>query len=444
MGKKPLSFETLMGYLVTAIHRMVDPRGISPNRRYSLKDIVLAAFSVFFMQCESFLEHQREMEIGRGENNAQTLFGLARLPSDPQIRNVLDKIPAHHLDGVFHEVYQSLEGLGLLQGYQYLGNQLLVALDGTQYFSSDAIHCDQCSHREDSKGRVSYFHSVILPVIVSPDQAEVISLAPEYISPQDGHEKQDCETAAAKRWIVGHQGDFGSQGVTVLGDDLLSRQPMCEVVLQAGMNFIFTCLPKSHETLYEWIEVMERMKGVHHFEITRQHLRKQEIYQYRYANEVPIRDEEPALYVNWCELTVIRILDGKQKQVYHNAWVTNHELDQKKTVEIAAGGRSRWKTENENHNVLKTKGYSLEHNFGHGHHHLSKILLTLNVLAFLFHTVLQLVDDSYQQARKLCGTRKVFFRDLRSLTKYFCFESWLALIGFMISGQLPPQPSDSS
>ncbi len=29
-----------------------------------------------------------------------------------------------------------------------------------------------------------------------------------------------------------------------------------------------------------------------------------------------------------------------------------------------------WKVENENNNTLKTKGYHLEHNFGHGQKHL--------------------------------------------------------------------------
>ena len=115
-----------------------------------------------------------------------------------------------------------------------------------------------------------------------------------------------------------------------------------------------------------------------------------------------------------------------------------------KNVQVAAAGRCRWKTENENHNILKTKGYCLEHNFGHGEKHLSKVLLTLNLLAFLFHTVLQLVDESYQKIRKQLVTRKGFFQDIRSLTKYLLFESWSILIQFMISGQRSPLKTNSS
>jgi len=36
----------------------------------------------------------------------------------------------------------------------------------------------------------------------------VISLDPEFITPQDGYEKQDCEVAAAKRWLHRHR-EFG-------------------------------------------------------------------------------------------------------------------------------------------------------------------------------------------------------------------------------------------
>jgi hypothetical protein len=82
-------------------------------------------------------------------------------------------------------------------------------------------------------------------VIVAPGQSQVISLAPEFITPQDGCEKQDCEVAAAKRWIAAHGREFQGQAVTLLGDDLYSRQPMCEEIIASGINFIFTCLPTS-------------------------------------------------------------------------------------------------------------------------------------------------------------------------------------------------------
>jgi hypothetical protein len=80
-------------------------------------------------------------------------------------------------------------------------------------------------------------------------------------------------------------------------------------------------------------------------------------------------------------------------------------------------------TRHENNNTLKTKGYNLTHNFGHGKQHLSSLLATLNLLAFLFHTLMDLLDSSYRTLREFLP-RKVFFDDLRALTRYMCFDGF--------------------
>jgi len=136
MESLPLSFGVLLGYLDQAISGIDDPRQASNGTRYHLSDVILAAFSVLFMQCESFLEHQRQMQSRCGKDNAQTLFGLGQIPTVAQIRNVLDHLAATFLFGVFEQVYRALRQGGYLQPYQCLDGQLLVTLDGTQYFSS--------------------------------------------------------------------------------------------------------------------------------------------------------------------------------------------------------------------------------------------------------------------------------------------------------------------
>ncbi|MEA5550954.1 ISNCY family transposase [Anabaena cylindrica UHCC 0172] len=321
-----------------------------------------------------------------------------------------------------------------------MSGHLLVTLDGTQYFSSGTIHCECCSSRTHKNGTVTYFHSAILPVIVAPGQPQVISLPPEFITPQNGSQKQDCEVAAAKRWINNYASEFKNQPITFLGDDLYSRQPMFEHCLEHGMNFISTCLPESHTALYDWLDYLNGIGEVKTLEISQWHKCSKEIYRYRYVNHIPLRDTQPALEVNWYELTLTRQSDGKV--LYQNAFVTCHELTDETVQSVVSAGRSRWKTENENHNVLKTKGYHLEHNFGHGQHHLACFLLTLNLLAFLFHTVLHLFDKPYQQIRLQRGTRKGFFQDILSLTKYLLFDSWQHLIDFMLNDSPLSSPTE--
>ena len=430
-----LSFDSLLGTLQESIERLSDPRQPSNARVYSLSDVVLGAFSAFYMQSASFLEYQRHLESREGRNNAKSLFGLEQIPSLEQIRNILDLIAANGLFGVFDGVYQALRQQGYLKRFETLGSNLLVALDGTEYYSSQSISCPCCSTRTSRKGQVTYSHKALLPVIVAPGQSSVVSLSPALITPQDGHAKQDCEQAAAKRWIRSHQSLVSIQAITLLGDDLFSRQPMCTEAIVNRFNYIFVCLPESHPALYDWISFNEAKGKLKTMQRTVSTGKTDEIWRYRYLNEVPLRAEEPSLSANWCELTVTRKNDGHH--LYRNSWVTNHPLTPQRVIEVTAAGRCRWKTENENHNVLKTKGYHLAHNFGHGKQHLSAILLTLNLLAFLFHTVLALVDERYQSIRQIRGTRKGFFQDILALTKYMWFESWTALLDFMLADTTP-------
>ena len=83
--------------------------------------------------------------------------------------------------------------------------------------------------------------------------------------------------------------------------------------------------------------------------------------------------------------------------------------------------------------MLKNYGYHLEHNFGHGQQYLALVLVLLNLLAFLFHTVLDLCDAQYRRVRSELAARQTFFRDVQALTRYLYFASWQALINFMFT-----------
>lgn len=429
LNTHPDTFSRLVAYLRRVVERFPDARTGSETV-YSMADAALGAFSVFFTQSPSFLDFQRNLQVGKGCNNATSLFGLTQIPSDNQIRNLLDPVPPSAVLPVFGAVVEALHTGGQLEAYRSINGDLLVAMDGTQYFASNKIHCPQCSVTKHRNATVTYSHSVVTPVIVAPGNPRVLPLEPEFITPQDGHGKQDCENAAAKRWLDQSGARYRSLGVTILGDDLYCKQPLCEAVRQQGLNFILVCKPDSHRTLYEWVAGLAATGDVQTLTIERRQGKRTYTDAYRFVSQVPLRNGDDALQVNWCELTTTRD-DGKT--VYQNAFATNHPIAPANVAEVVRAGRARWKVENENNNTLKTKGYHLSHNFGHGKQHLSALLATLNLLAFLFHTLLDLLDSSYQTLRQFLP-RKVFFDDLRALTRYMCFDSWQALMAFMING----------
>ena len=79
---------------------------------------------------------------------------------------------------------------------------------------------------------------------------------------------------------------------------------------------------------------------------------------------------------------------------------------------IVASGRARWKIENEGFNLLKNNVYHAEYSFGHGHQGLSNLLLTLNLIAFTFHTACDRLCELWQQARATLSRRHRFFCDV--------------------------------
>jgi hypothetical protein len=103
---------------------------------------------------------------------------------------------------------------------------------------------------------------------------------------------------------------------------------------------------------------------------------------YRWLDAVPLRATEDAIAVNWFS---VEVFDAKGKRTYHNSFVTDLAVTADNIAGLAACGRARWKIENETFNVLKTNGYNLEHNYGHGKQALASVLVTLNLLAFAFH-----------------------------------------------------------
>lgn len=411
--------------------------GTGVYQKYQMVDAALSAFSVFFMQSPSFLAYQRTMQGVKGRNNAQGLFGVHQIPSDNQIRNLLDPVSSVALCPLYRQILQGLEQQGMLKSFQVLQGSLLIALDGVAYFSSEKIHCAHCSTKTTACGEVHYSHSAVTPVIVSPQQSSVIPLAPEFVTPQDGSVKQDYELAAAKRWLT-RENAYLPADVTFLGDDLYSKQPFCAQILQLGRHFILVCRPESHKTLYEWINDFQRTGQIGLVEKSRWTGKQRQIFRYRFVNGVPLRNSDDALMVNWCEL---EICSETGKRIYRNAFVTDYALSADNVEAIAAAGRTRWKIENENNNTLKTKGYHFEHNFGHGQKHLAALLASFNILAYLVHTVLEWFDACYRLLRQKLAKRKTFFDDFRALTRYMCFDSWQQLMEFMLTAMEIPIPS---
>jgi hypothetical protein len=99
--RQKLSLQNIMVQFRQRWSNLPDTRMPNNNTKYAIVDGVLAAFAVFFMQSSSFLAHQRLLQSKKGRNNARSLFQVEELPSDQQIRNLIDPLSAEHFQTDF-------------------------------------------------------------------------------------------------------------------------------------------------------------------------------------------------------------------------------------------------------------------------------------------------------------------------------------------------------
>ncbi len=403
-------------------------KGPLPGNGYTMADIGLSAFSLFFMGSPSFLAHQRILAEGQGRSNCQTLFGISAIPSDNYIRQMLDGAPTAAFDGLF---IQAIETPEVLTPFQRLGGRILIALDGTEHHCSRKVHCARCSTRKRSDGATEYFHAFLGASIVAPGHQHVLPLAPEFIAPQDGAEKQDCERNAAKRWLARHGMSLGHLRPVFLGDDLFACQPIAEAVQAEAGNFILTCKPSSHRTITEYLYGAKLEE--HRETVVKRGKHTTTVY--HWLADVPLRDSADALKVNWFS---VEMFDAKGKRTYHNSFVTDLPVMAGNVAELAACGRARWKIENETFNVLKCGGYNLEHNFGHGKDTLASVMVVLNLLAFAYHTLAALAVSAWRAAVVAKGATYRFFEHLRTITTYVVFQDWPHLLRSITEANIRP------
>ena len=178
-------FDELVDEMGSSLEKLSDHR-TGENTRYEIKDAAVSAFGIFFTQSKSFLAYQRLMEQAKGRSNVQSLFGAGRIPSDAQVRNLLDAQEPGLLSGVFEKGHELLAASGQMEAFSSYAGQYLISCDGTGTISSQKIHCPNCSRRELANGESLYIHYAIFPVIVKAGDSRVLVLEPEFISRRMG------------------------------------------------------------------------------------------------------------------------------------------------------------------------------------------------------------------------------------------------------------------
>lgn len=431
-----LTFEAYRDLLSKGFRSVADER--DANRiTWALHDVLMSAFAMFFFQHPNLLQYQQRMKKAKGRANLERLFGVREVPSDTQMRTLLDSQAAQEpLRRLLPEVFERMRRTGWTVRFMTEVNGVkysTVALDGSQYFSSEKINCPFCLRRKDVSGETHYSHVVVGATLVRAGSHEILPLDAEEVRNSDGQEKQDCETNAGKRLVVRLRQDHPQLQMIVAGDDLYAHEPFICQLRELRYGFVLTAKPTSHKELFEWVEDFDRLEECIKGKWEEGPLAKRRYFEYRISSQVPLT-QSGAVQVNFVEVWE-RNKTGRV--IYHNSWVTDFEVRAENVATVVGIGRSRWKIENEQFNVHKNHGYELEHNYGHGQEGLSLVFYLLNLLAFVAHLVLEMGDRRYQQAREQ-ESRRSIWEQLRVFFDRLEFVSWTALMEFHLSDDIPP------
>lgn len=375
---------------------------------FALADTLMAGLALFSLKDPSLLAF-----CGRAlDHNLHSVFGLQALPSDTQMREILDEVSPQQLRPLFKDVFRQLQRGKVLEDYVFLEGCYLVALDGVEYFRSNKVHCKHCLSCQHQNGDVSYYHQMLGAVIVHPNFSEVIPLAPEPIQRQDGQNTNDCERNAARRWLKQFRKDHPHLPVIVTEDALGSNAPHIRDLLEHHIHFILGVKETDHKHLFE--QYQQRLED-DQFEAVREKDASGARRSWLFVNGVSINESNQEVIVN---LLVYVEVDAKG-EIHTWAWVTDLPLRADNVRPVAQGGRTRWRIENETYNTLKNQGYHFEHNYGHGYKHLAEVFALLMMLAFLLDQVQQKCNPLFRQAWEKKGSKKGLWEAVRQVFASF-------------------------
>ncbi len=413
--RKHLSFDPLIRKIRLRVKQLPDTRDRA-GRNFSIADAVLSAIAVFSLKDSSLLAFEKR----RNDENMKSLFRIENVPSDTQMRTILDPLEPDLLRPMFHDVFCQLQRGKALEPYAFHQGCYLLSIDGTGYYSSKKVHCDCCLQRKNSKtGEITYHHQMLGVSMVHPDQKQVIPFAPEPIVKQDGDNKNDCERNASKRLLQKIRDEHPNLKLIIVEDGLASNAPHIRQLKSLWMHFLLGAKPDDHEHLFAEVSKADAEGRVTTLRWTDDADKGIEC-EIRFVHDLPLNKSNTDLRVNFLQYTEYNA-DGSIRKQF--SWVTDLTVTSENACHLVRGGRSRWKIENETFNTLKNQGYHFEHNFGHGEQNLSTIFAMLMMLAFLLDQTQELCCPLFQAVHKKLVSRRSLWDHLRSHFRHCRLDS---------------------
>lgn len=274
---------------------------------------------------------------------------LDTVPHGDTINYLLKGVSFEYTANVRTETVRTLIRKKCFVNDRILNKYYLIVVDGTWMLSFNKRHCKGCLKRAINEDKYIYYHPVLEAKLVTFN-GMALSIATEFIQNSDGASKQDCELKAFYRLAKKLKADFPQMKICLAGDALYAARPVFDICEKYHWKYIITFKKGSMPETYAEFENLKELSSENKEKFATAKL----IQNYQWVTEIDY--EGHSLNALECVET-----NRKNDKTTKFVWITNLPVKFVNILQIAQGGRSRWKIENEGFNMQKNGGYELEH-----------------------------------------------------------------------------------
>ena len=382
---------------------------------YELAELITACIAMFLFKARSrnaFLNLQNDSKF---KKNYKKLFKL-NLPHPDTVDRVMRILDEEHLNKLKKRMVQVLLERKVLHKNRFLNKYFEIAVDATGQASFNHQHCDCCLHQTSKSGKTTYFHNVLEAKLITSN-GFAISLGTEWIENADSeYAKQDCERKAFVRLAKKLKMDFPRLPICIVADGLYPYQTFFDICDEYDWRYIVSfkdgCLP----TVWRKVDSLGTSQSENYRQQTCAKGNKSLKNNYRWVTDLDYRGHK----MHWMECVETVREPNKKESSTRFVYITDLTPDNSNIAELIAGGRLRWKIENEGFNEQKNGGYNLKHKYSRSSYLAAKNYYQCLQIA---HMINQLFVISKDFQGLLVG--KMTIKHL-----------WICLWGFMLYGDV--------
>ena len=144
-SRKDLNMQGLTGVVRKSFENISPMRElVTKGTSIPLVDCTMSALAMFGIKSSSLLEFDEGRTDGAIVHNLRTLYGVKNVPCDTTMRERLDEIDPKELRPAHKKLFTCIQETKLLREFEYLDGHYIISGDGTGYFSSPTVHCNNC------------------------------------------------------------------------------------------------------------------------------------------------------------------------------------------------------------------------------------------------------------------------------------------------------------